>query len=73
MQQRHFERIANQFGLQTWIHRSTDNLAREHIHDGQIQPALTGGDVGNIGHPSGLVGRRLSATGRRGWAQAMTL
>jgi len=50
--QRHVERSDDQGGLHGRIHGPADDLARVQIEDGgEVEPALVGADVGDVGHP----------------------
>ena len=53
------QRIELQVGHHPWLDRPADHLAIEQIdHDLQIQPALGGGDVGDVAHPHAIRGLR---------------
>jgi hypothetical protein len=53
---RHQQSVQCQCPCQGWLHRPTNDLASIKVnHHSQIQPALPGTDIRNIGHPS-LVG-----------------
>lgn len=55
---RHVQRSQRQFSSHGVIHRPTHNRPGKQIHGyGQIEPALFGGDVGDIARPDGI--RRL--------------
>ena len=48
----HGERGDGQFGTHVLAHRPTHHLAGEQVEDhGQVEPALAGRDIGNIGQP----------------------
>jgi hypothetical protein len=68
----HSERGDGEFGTQVIAHRPADHFAGEQVEDhGQVEPALGGRDIGDIGQPDliGPVGdkfwsSRFTATGR---------
>src|SRR4051794_26779569 len=50
--QAHPQGVARQLGPEVVGHRPADDLARGHVLDrGQVQPALAGRDVGEVGQP----------------------
>lgn len=52
LEQRHVERLEDDFGLQGVGERPADDLAAEGVdHDRRIEPALPGGVLGDVGHP----------------------
>src|SRR5215470_19939747 len=58
----HGERGDGQFGTHVLAHRPTHHLAGEQVEDhGQVEPALAGRDIGNIGQPDfiGPVGDKI--------------
>lgn len=62
--QRHQQCIEHQSSVDATAHGPPHHLAREQIdHDGQVQPALMGTDVGDVGDPT------LVRLGRRELAQ----
>ena len=65
---RRFERLANQICLEPLAHRPAHNTAAAKVHDcGQIQPAFSGGDVGQVANPRTVdrqpANRRFSTLG----------
>lgn len=49
---RHLERVDDQLGAQVLGDRPSDDLSGEHVQDdGEVEPALAGGHVGDLGGP----------------------
>jgi len=58
----HRQRRGCEFDLHVIPHGPADDLSTEEIHDGrQIQPALRGRDVGDIGEPNAVRGFRCES------------
>jgi len=70
------QRRGRQFNLHVILHGPTDDLPAEEIHDGiQIQPALRGRDVGDVGEPDPVRGwgRKVSRDQVRCGRQAVAV
>src|SRR6185295_17071666 len=51
----HRQRCEDQATVHVRLHRPADNLAAEQVEDdGQVQPSLLGGDVGNVRGPNAV-------------------
>jgi len=50
--ERHLQRVEDEFGSHVIGHRPADDPPRERVLDGgEIEPALPGAQVGDVGHP----------------------
>ena len=51
----HHERGERQLGAHMIAHRPADDLARGEVEDrGEVEPSLSGGDVGDVRQPDGV-------------------
>jgi hypothetical protein len=57
LRERHLERVGDQLGAHVIGHAPADDPARDVLHRDQVEPALPGSEVGDVGDPE-PVGRR---------------
>jgi len=69
----HVDGIEDQLGAQVSGHRPADDSAAEHVHDdGQIEEALPGRQIGDVGHPQPVGADALNVRSTRSGADAMS-